>query len=168
MISAEWLFQNHCDHIAMVKLLEIQLDTEELPTPMTEKERDEEIAALVLSRPTFDDLPKMHGGHGNSTERTVLALEQSAVAIQTAELQKQLTAYRYLLKTHDLLMSILTTSEQQFIDFYYGKHLSLSGMTEAAGSPVYGLSKTTAWSYKSKLLAKCDSLLLHLCPLLCK
>ena len=42
--------------------------------------------------------------------------------------------------------------------------LTLTGMTEAAGSPVFGLSKTTVWTYKSKLLNKCDSLLRCLCP----
>ena len=37
-------------------------------------------------------------------------------------------------------------------------------MTEAAGSPVFSLLKTTVWTYKSKLLSKCDSLLQCLCP----
>jgi len=168
MISAEWLFKNHCDHVSMARLLEIQLDTKFAPIVMTERERNEEIAALVLSRPPFDGLPKAYGGRSNSTERTVLALEQPDDALQkhSAELQKQLSAYRYLIKTYDLLISILPEPEQQFVDFYYNKQLSLTGMTEAAGSPVFGLSKTTVWTYKSKLLSKCDSLLHCLCPAL--
>lgn len=168
MITAEWLFRNHCDHVAMAKLLEIQLDTEATSISMTEKERDEEIAAMVLARPTYDGLPKSHGKRGNSTERTVLALNRPELAMHIAELQKQLTVYRYLLRTYDSLMSILEDSEQQFITYYYGKRLSLSGMTEAVGSPVYGLSKTTVWTYKKILLTKCDSLLCRLCPSLCK
>lgn len=168
MISAEWLFKNHCDHVSMARLLEIQLDTEIAPVVMTEQERNEEIAALVLSRQPFDGLPKAQGGHSNATERAVLALEQSSNTLQkhSAELQKQLSVYRYLIKTYDSLISILPETEQQFIDFYYNKQLSLTGMTEAAGSPVCGLSKTTVWTYKSKLLSKCDSLLHCLCPTL--
>ena len=54
MISAEWLFKNHCDHVSMARLLEIQLDTEIVPIEITEQVRNEEIAALVLSRPPFD------------------------------------------------------------------------------------------------------------------
>ena len=166
MISAEWLFKNHCDHVSMARLLEIQLDTEIAPIVMTEQERNEEIAALVLSRPPFDGLPKAHGGRNNSTERVVLALEQPSDTLKkhSAELQKQLSVYRYLIKTYDSLISILPETEQQFIDFYYNKQLSLTGMTEAAGSPVFGLSKTTVWTYKSKLIGKCDSLLRCLCP----
>lgn len=168
MLSAEWLFKNHCDHVSMARLLEIQLDTEIAPIVMTEQERNEEIAALVLSRPPFHGLPKAHGERSNSTERVVLALEQPSDTLKkhSAELQKQLSVYRYLIKTYDLLISILPETEQQFIDFYYNKQLSLTGMTEAAGSPVFGLSKTTVWTYKSKLLSKCDSLLLCLCPTL--
>lgn len=168
MISAEWLFKNHCDHVSMARLLEIQLDTEIASVVMTERERDEEIAALVLSRPSFDGLPKAHGRHSSSTERTVLVLNQSKDALQkhSIELQKQLAAYRYLIKTYDSLLSILPETEQQFIELYYNKQLSLAGMTEAVGSPVLGFSKTTVWSYKSKLLCKCDSLLCCLCPTL--
>lgn len=168
MISAEWLFKNHCDHVSMARLLEIQLDTEIVSIEITEQERNEEIAALVLSRPPFDGLPKAHGGRSNATERAVLALEQSSTTLQnhSANLQKQLSVYRYLNKTYDSLISILPETEQQFIDFYYNKQLSLTGMTEAAGSPVFGLSKTTVWTYKSKLLNKCDSLLHCLCPTL--
>lgn len=166
MISAEWLFKNHCDHISMARLLEIQLDTNIAPFVMTEQERNEEIAALVLSRPPFDGMPKAHCGRSNSTERVVLALEQPSDTLKkhSAELQKQLSVYRYLIKTYDSLISILPETEQQFIDFYYNKQLSLTGMTEAVGSPVFGLSKTTVWTYKSKLLSKCDSLLQCLCP----
>ncbi len=166
MISAEWLFKNHCTHVAMAKLLEIQIGTEALPITLTEKERDEEIAALVLARPPFDGLPKAHGGRSNSTERTVLALEQPGAVVQKhiEELQKQLSVYHYLLKTYDALISILPVSEQQFIDFYYNRQLSLSRMTEVTDSPVHGLSKTTVWTYKTKLLMKCDSLLRCLCP----
>lgn len=166
MISAEWLFKNHCDHVSMARLLEIQLDAESTPIALSEQDRNEEIAALVLSRPPFDGLPKAHGGRSNSTERVVLALEQSSTTLQkhSAELQKQLSVYRYLIKTYDSLISILPKTEQLFIDFYYIKQLSLIGMTETAGSPVFGLSKTTVWTYKSKLLSKCDSLLRCLCP----
>lgn len=166
MISAEWLFKNHCDHVSMARLLEIQLYTNNVPIEMTEQERNDEIAALILSRPPFDGMPKSHSGRSNSTERTVLALDQSDDALQkhSSDLQKQLAVYRYLIKTYDLLMSILPETEQQFVDFYYNKQLSLTGMTEAAGSPVFGLSKTTVWTYKSKLLKKCDSLLQCLCP----
>lgn len=168
MISAEWLFKNHCDHVSMARLLEIQLDTEIVSIEITEQERNEEIAALVLSRPPFDGLPKAHGGRSNATERAVLALEQSSTTLQkhSAKLQRQLSVYRYLIKTYDSLISILPETEQKFIDFYYNKQLSLTGMTEAAGSPVFGLSKTTVWTYKSKLLNKCDSLLRCLCPTL--
>lgn len=166
MISAEWLFKHHCDHVSMARLLEIQLDTEIAPIAITEQERNEEIAALVLSRPPFDGLPKAHGRRSNSTERVVLALEQPSAILKkhSAELQKQLSVYRYLIKTYDSLISILPETEQQFIDFYYNKQLSLTGMTEVVGSPVFGLSKTTVWTYKSKLLCKCDSLLHCLCP----
>lgn len=166
MISAEWLFKNHCDHVSMARLLEIQLDTEIAPIVMTEQERNEEIAGLVLSRPPFDGLPKARGGRSNSTERVVLALEQPSNTLKkhSAELQKQLSVYQYLIRTYDSLISILPETEQQFIDFYYNKQLSLTGMTEAVGSPVFGLSKTTVWTYKSKLLSKCDSLLQCLCP----
>ena len=166
MISAEWLFKNHCDHVSMARLLEIQLDIEIDPIEITDQERNEEIAALVLSRPPFDGLPKAHDGRSNSTERVVLALEQPSDTLKRhfTELQKQLSVYRYLIKTYDSLISILPEAEQQFIDFYYNKQLSLTGMTETAGSPVFGLSKTTVWTYKSKLLSKCDSLLRCLCP----
>ena len=166
MISAEWLFKNHCDHVSMARLLEIQLHTKTDPIVMTEQERNEEIAALVLFRPPFDGLPKAHGGRSNSTERVVLALEQPSDMLKkhSTELQKQLSVYRYLIKIYDSLISILPETEQRFVDFYYNKQLSLTGMTEAAGSPVFGLSKTTVWTYKSKLLGKCDSLLQCLCP----
>lgn len=166
MISAEWLFKNHCDQVAMARLLEIQLDTDAVQVTMTEKERNEEIAALILSRPPFDGLPKAHVGRSSSTERTVLALEQSDAVMnsRTRELQKQLSVYRYLLKTYDALISILSEPEQQFVDFYYNKGLSLTRIAEIAGSPVYGLSKTTVWTYKAKLQSKCDSLLQCLCP----
>ena len=168
MISAEWLFKNHCDHVSMTKLLEIQLDAEIVPIIMTEQERNEEIAALVLSRPPFDVFPRAHGRHSSSTERAVLALEQpdNTLHMHSIELQKQLSIYRYLIKTYDSLISILSETEQKFIDFYYNKNLSLTEMTEAADSPVFGLSKTTVWTYKSKLLSKCDSLLHYLCPTL--
>ena len=166
MISAEWLFKNHCDHVSMARLLEIQLGSEIVPVAMTEQARNEEIAALVLSRPPFDGLPKAHGGRSNSTERTVLTLEQQGDVLQkhSAELQKQLSVYQYLIRTYDSLISILPEAEQQFVDLYYSKQLSLTGMTEASGSPVFGLSKTTVWTYKSKLLSKCDALLQCLCP----
>ncbi len=166
MFSAEWLFQNHWDHIAMAKLLEIQLDTDVSLIPMTEKERDEEIAALVLSRPALDGLPKAHGFRCNSTERAVLALENHQDSLYANALKKQLTVFRYLLKVFDSLMSIIDCSEQRFILLYYGKHLSLSRMTEEPDSPVYGLSKTTVWNYKHKLMVKCDILLQRLCPTL--
>lgn len=166
MISAEWLFKNHCDHVSMARLLEIQLDAEITPITMTEQERNEEIAALVLSRPPFDGLPKVHSGRSNSTERAVLALEQPGNTLQrnSIELQKQLSIYRFLIRTYDSLMSILSETEQQFVTFYYNKKISLAGMAEATGSPVFGLSKTTIWTYKSKLLSKCDTLLRCLCP----
>ncbi len=166
MFSAEWLFQNHWDHIAMVKLLEIQLDTDVSLITMTEKERDEEIAALVLSRPALDGLPKAHGFRCNSTERAVLALENHQDSLYANALKKQLTVYRYLLKVFDSLMSIIDCSDQRFILLYYGKHLSLSRMAEEPDSPVYGLSKTTVWNYKHKLMVKCDVLLQRLCPTL--
>lgn len=164
MISAEWLFQNHWDHIAMVKLLRIQLDTEATAFPMDDQERDEEIAAIVLSRPLFDSLPHKHDYRGSSTERAVLAMDQPQAIRQTIALQKQLAVFEFLLQTFDSLMSILDISEQQFILLYYGKHYSLVRVTEVSDSPVYGFSKTTVWTYKNKLLAKCDSLLYRLCP----
>ena len=93
MISAEWLFKNHCDHVSMARLLEIQLDIEIDPIEITDQERNEEIAALVLSRPPFDGLPKAHDGRSNSTERVVLALEQPSDTLKRhfTELQKQLS-----------------------------------------------------------------------------
>jgi len=164
MISAEWLFQNHWDHIAMVKLLKLQLGTEATTFPMSDQERDEEIAAIVLSRPLFDGLPHNHDYRGSSTERAVLAMDQPEAIHQTIALQKQLAAFEFLLKIFDSLMSILDISEQQFILLYYGKRYSLVRITEVSDGPVYGFSKTTVWTYKNKLLAKCDSLLFRLCP----
>lgn len=154
MISAEWLFKNHGNHVTITKLIEIQLENEAVSIPISEQERNEQIAAMVLARPPFDGLSKTQGRHSSSTERTVLALEEADTLLCThmIELQKQLSVYRYLLKTYDTLISILTVQEQQFIYFYYNQQLSLTAMTEVDGSPVYGLSKTTVWTYKSKLL----------------
>lgn len=165
MISAEWLFKNHNAHMTMTKVIEIQLENATVSVTMSEQERDEKIAAMVLARPPFDGLPKVHGRHSSSTERTVLALEESDATLRahTIELQKQLSVYRYLLKIYDTLISILSVQEQQFVDYYYNQQLSLTAMTEVKDSPVYGLSKTTVWTYKSKLLSKCNSLLRCLC-----
>lgn len=165
MISAEWLFKNHNDHVTIIKLIEIQLENATVSVTMSEQERDEKIAAMVLARPPFDGLPKVRGRHSSSTEKTVLALEESDTMLRahTIELQKQLSVYRYLLKIYDTLISILSVQEQQFVYYYYNQQLSLTAMTEVKDSPVYGLSKTTVWTYKSKLLRKCNSLLRCLC-----
>ena len=97
MISAEWLFMNHESHVAMMKLLTIQLGSEAEEWELSDEERDEEIEALVLTRTAFDGMPHGKGYCGSSTERAVMHLANEGRYSQKEELRRQLAMYHYLL-----------------------------------------------------------------------
>lgn len=147
MIKAEWLFQNHTYHQAMVKLYAEAVIM-----------RDDEISSMVLTRRPLDGMPHI-ASSTSSTERAVLALAKHESTDNPISPAATLQHFKQYINLFDSVMMILNDKERWFINHYYIQGLSLTALADVPQSPFATSARSTVWYFKGRLLSKADSFL---------
>lgn len=155
MIDAQWLFENHLNHLALEKYL---LSRMEHITHPDRIENAAEILGQTLKRPSLG-MPPQNSFQGSSTERIALAL-QGGSADQPketiAEYEQLLSFCRFLIELYDAVFISLTSNEAWLIDAVYRQGLTMEMIQHVPDTPYGSCDRSTVYRTKNRIIKKAN------------
>lgn len=156
MIDAQWLFENHLNHLALKKYLLGRM--EHLIYPNETADADE-IFSQALRRPPLD-MPSQKNCQGSSTERIALLLLQENTAQKPNEALKayenQLSCCTFLIELYDAVLVSLTDKEAWLVEAFYHQGLTIDALQRAQDSPYDSCDRSTVYRTKNKIIQKAN------------
>ena len=155
MIDAQWLFENHLNHLALEKYLLARM--EQIIRP-NDRSNDEEISGQILSRPPLGIRPQRNY-QGSSTERIVLLLQGNEIE-QPKELireYEQLLSYcKLLIELYDTILVSLTTKEAWLVDAIYHHGWTMETIQRMPDTPYGTCDRSTIYRTKYRIIKKAN------------
>lgn len=153
-MNAKWLFENHLNHLAMVRYLTAQAAEQ---ARLRDQLRDETIEGLALARPCMDGMP--HASSYSSSPTEWVALTYEDVLNGEPPIASALAEYRRYLRLFDCAMVCLTDNEKWLVDQHFIQGIPMAVLAQLQDNPYGPCVRSTLWRYKERVLEKVDRFL---------
>jgi len=156
MIDAQWLFENHLNHLALEKYLLLQI--EHIIRPSDFRNAEEISSQVLRSYPL--GIPPQKNHQGSSTERIALILQRDTPEQPKeliSEYEPLLSFCRFLIELYDAILVSLTSKEAWLIDTIYHHGWTMEMIQRAPDSPYGSCDRSTVYRAKKRIIKKANS-----------
>ena len=163
MIEAQWLFENHLNHLAMEQYYASQIENIINPHDTS---NNQDIQSQIFMRPAID-LPPQANHYGSSTERIAVRLADQ----KTQSLQKEIPKYekarhyyRFLNQLYNIIIISLTPDEAWLVNAVFIQKHTFSVIRDSPDCPFGPCDRSTIYRNKQRIIRKANDFIQSYIP----
>lgn len=155
MLNAQWLLENHRNHLALEKYLLSRIESILQPNI---SENHAEISGQTLRCPA-PGMPPQKNEWGSSTERIALFLQErksNSVPGMLPQCKELLRSCQFMIELYDVILALLPPREAWLVDAIYHQALTIAEMQSMPASPFSTCNRSTIYRKQKRIIQNAD------------